>query len=128
MSEDCYYELAGYGPSGSAIVGGIPRDSGMAVLPPPPPPPPPVAKSRPLMPHPPASAPPDDLLCKDEHEVEPVEDLDEIKQEPLDDEWTFAADRDPPTLSAPDRPFFIACLKQWLELNLSKSELQTLND
>ena len=130
MSEDCFAETYGYGPSGSAIVGGIPRGAELMLppppLPPPPPPTPPVAKSRPLKPCQPSSAPPNDLLKKEE--VEEISHDDVVKEEPVDLSWTFFSDPDPPVLSALDRPVFIANLKLWLELNLSKAELQSLND
>ena len=128
MSEECFSETYGYGPSGSAIVGGIPRGVGPLLPQPPlpPPPSPPVAKSRPLKPCQPSSAPPDDLLKKEE--VEEIHPDDLVKEEPVELSWNFFSDPDPPVLSALDRPVFIANLKLWLELNLSKAELQSLND
>ena len=128
MSEDCFAETYAYGPSGSAIVGGIPRGVGPMLPPPPlpPPPTPPVAKSRPLKPRQPLTAPPDDLLKKEEVEEIPHDDV--VKEEPVDFSWTFFSEPDPPVRSALDRPVFIANLKLWLELNLSKAELQSLND
>ena len=141
MSTACFNELSGtvVGPSGSAIVGGTPRpwEANSVPLPPPPPNmervvgivgfvPAPVPKVRPGKPSQPSFPPPDGLVAK-------AESLLDVKVELVDDEvpgpeWLFESDPAPPSLTAADRPIFIACLKEWLEGNLSKNELRSLVD
>ncbi len=144
MSTACFNELSGavVGPSGSAIVGGTPRpwepwEASAVPLPPPPPNmervvgivgfvPAPVPKVRPGKPSQPSFPPPDGLITKTEPALEVKVEL--VDDEVLGPEWLFESDPAPPSLTAADRPIFIACLKEWLEGNLSKNELRSLVD
>ncbi len=152
MSDDCLQSIVGgsrsaiVGLSSSAIVGGSMHAAGPGYvwerLPPPPPAPPANAgdwgprqpdsppesldyppKARPR-PRPPAGAPPDDVLAK--NEVDPQEELEDVEDGEAATVWTIEVIPEPPVLSGANRPEYVQSVREWLRTSFSVMELEVL--
>ena len=90
------------------------------------PPPPPARQDAWNGPAPPSSAPPLSVIQKHRQRVksEPAESVASDPDTGAD--WTVFTQPDAPHLNAPTRPAFIQCVREWLEANLSTTELANL--